>query len=382
MSLAEQLAKYKVDRDGDEESGPASVDVYAAGCEPGGGVEVVRIVHISDTHGKHWELLRSGAIPHGDVLVHSGDFMTAREKTVGEVEDVLLDMNRFFGELSHREVLFVAGNHEYCMFDYSDAREEGDTRGRKEKKEGGNAERERKRDKVKKLLSHSERKERKERKRAEKEAKKEEKREEKEELERARGVREESSAPPSSDTAAEKETQRRAQRARRRDRYKSKAEIQAALPNCRYLEDGEAVVAGVRFYGVPWNSSGMAYGLKTDERTAKWATVPGGRVDVLITHGPAFGILDKAWTNKDQYAAVQCDTETGKCKVCGERWHKRYGHWGCKVLRNEVARIAPRAVLFGHVHDSNGAQEVGDVLFVNSAMDLRPRAHVINYHLP
>lgn len=77
----------------------------------------VRVVHISDTHGLHWEMLEEGRIPEGDILVHSGDFMNRKTAVVGDVEAILLDMNAFFGALPHKHKVFVAGNHEYCFVD-------------------------------------------------------------------------------------------------------------------------------------------------------------------------------------------------------------------------------------------------------------------------
>lgn len=80
--------------------------------------EGLRIVHISDTHGLHWEMLEEGRIPDGDILIHSGDFMNRKTAVVGEMEEILLDMNAFFGALPHKHKVFVAGNHEYCFVDY------------------------------------------------------------------------------------------------------------------------------------------------------------------------------------------------------------------------------------------------------------------------
>lgn len=407
--LAEQLAKFKIDGDKEEDCGTVTVDVFADGAVAGDGGKVVRIVHISDTHGKHWDLWRSGAIPHGDVLVHSGDFMTAREKTIGEVEDVLVDMNRFFDEVTHREVIFVAGNHEYCMFDYRShcshithsksgkSATMGERKKERKVAEAAHSEgtRERKRDKVKKILSLSSDKEVGERKR-DKVKKilggKERREEKKRGKEAAAGEKDVSTSdcdlapapllPSGKDQVTEME--RRAQRAKRVDIYRSKEDVQNMLTNCHYLEGDMVEIDGIRFFGVPWNSSGMAFGLKGEERKKKWESVPGdGAIHVLVTHGPSFGILDKAWTNKEErYAAAQRDSETGKCLVCREKWHAHYGHWGCRILSEELERIRPRAVLFGHVHDNNGAETHLGILHVNSSMDLRPRAHVVNYHLP
>jgi Icc-related predicted phosphoesterase len=62
----------------------------------------MRLVLLSDTHGKHSEL----RIPGGDVLVHAGDFTM-----MGELETIS-DFNRWLGELPHKYKLVIAGNHD------------------------------------------------------------------------------------------------------------------------------------------------------------------------------------------------------------------------------------------------------------------------------
>eukprot|EP00873_Tetraselmis_striata_P014577 jgi/Tetstr1/434841/TSEL_002556.t1 len=66
----------------------------------GGGSAVVRVVHISDTHGKDHD------IPNGDILVHSGDFTQA-----GRPEHVTR-FNAYLRRLPHTHKVIVCGNHE------------------------------------------------------------------------------------------------------------------------------------------------------------------------------------------------------------------------------------------------------------------------------
>ena len=65
----------------------------------------VRIVCISDTHGRHRDIAN---MPDGDVLIHAGDFTH-----FGKVTDAK-DMNKWFEELStkYRHIIVVDGNHE------------------------------------------------------------------------------------------------------------------------------------------------------------------------------------------------------------------------------------------------------------------------------
>jgi Icc-related predicted phosphoesterase len=64
-------------------------------------------------------------------------------------------------------------------------------------------------------------------------------------------------------------------------------------------------------------------------------------LDVLITHGPPFGILDQ--------------TAPGEV------------HLGCEELRKAVEEKKPRVHLFGHIHGGAGLFEHGVTRFVNAA---------------
>jgi Icc-related predicted phosphoesterase len=110
---------------------------------------------------------------------------------------------------------------------------------------------------------------------------------------------------------------------------------------CVHLEDEEANVAGLRFYGSPWQPefNDWAYNLKRGAPLAeKWAMIPAG-LDVLITHGPPAGLGDRS-------------------SYGGERT-------GCVDLRARVAVVRPRVHLFGHIHEDGGAWEVDGTWFVN-----------------
>lgn len=66
-------------------------------------IKMMRIVCISDTHGKH----RSMKIPDGDVLIHAGD-LTPR----GHEKDIK-DVNEWLGTLPHKHKIMIAGNHDF-----------------------------------------------------------------------------------------------------------------------------------------------------------------------------------------------------------------------------------------------------------------------------
>lgn len=68
----------------------------------------MKILHISDTHGKHREL---NTLPTADVIIHSGDF------TLNGTDNEALDFIEWFCEIPYKHKIFIAGNHDSCMMD-------------------------------------------------------------------------------------------------------------------------------------------------------------------------------------------------------------------------------------------------------------------------
>ena len=68
----------------------------------------IRIVCISDTHGRHKKL----KIPEGDILIHAGDITN-----MGALDEVI-KFNKFLGTLPHPHKIIIAGNHDFA-FEYS-----------------------------------------------------------------------------------------------------------------------------------------------------------------------------------------------------------------------------------------------------------------------
>jgi predicted phosphohydrolase len=107
-----------------------------------------------------------------------------------------------------------------------------------------------------------------------------------------------------------------------------------------YLEDSEATVGGLRFWGSPWQPTfaNWAFNLPRGAPLAeKWAAIPTG-IDVLITHGPPAGIGD----------------------LCASG-----GHEGCADLRARIGQVRPRLHLFGHIHEDGGVWRADGVCFAN-----------------
>lgn len=67
----------------------------------------MRILHISDTHGRHHSLTN---LPQADVIVHSGDV------SFSDTENEVLEFLNWFCELNYSHKIFVAGNHDDCLY--------------------------------------------------------------------------------------------------------------------------------------------------------------------------------------------------------------------------------------------------------------------------
>jgi len=114
-----------------------------------------------------------------------------------------------------------------------------------------------------------------------------------------------------------------------------------------YLEDSSAVIEGLLIYGSPWQPwfHDWAFNFKTGaagQLQAKdtWARIPVD-VDVLVTHGPPHGILDRTMDRS---------------------------HVGCGELLDVVKRVKPKIHAFGHIHCARGATRRGKTLFVNACI--------------
>lgn len=68
----------------------------------------MKILHISDTHGRHKEL---ADLPQADMVIHSGDF------SFGESEEEIISFLNWFLDLPYRHKILVAGNHDGVLYD-------------------------------------------------------------------------------------------------------------------------------------------------------------------------------------------------------------------------------------------------------------------------
>lgn len=121
--------------------------------------------------------------------------------------------------------------------------------------------------------------------------------------------------------------------------------------NVIYLEDSGVSLDGVQVWGspiTPWFFDWAFNRQRGADIRRHWDLIPAG-TDVLITHGPPYGILDEVLRDPRPV--------------------------GCRDLLRRVEEIKPRVHVFGHIHEGYGQLEQNGTLFVNaSALDVQYRA--------
>lgn len=113
------------------------------------------------------------------------------------------------------------------------------------------------------------------------------------------------------------------------------ANISGLDDNVHYLCNSGIEIDELKFYGVPMFMGDCV----TDRQNLNYDKIPID-TDVLITHAPAYGILD-------------FDDNI---------------YYGSEVLLKAVSKINPRIHLFGHIHKQHGITTMGTTIFSNGAI--------------
>ena len=112
-------------------------------------------------------------------------------------------------------------------------------------------------------------------------------------------------------------------------------------PGIIYLENSGCEIMGLKFWGspvTPWFFDWAFNKQRGEEIRRFWDEIPAD-TDVLVTHGPPFGILDK--------------------NAGGE-------NTGCEELRRALERVRPRLHIFGHIHEGYGIAEQDEMTLINA----------------
>lgn len=116
------------------------------------------------------------------------------------------------------------------------------------------------------------------------------------------------------------------------------AMIEGLPASCHYLSNSGIEIEGVKIWGIPLCLSDEIH--LADLYPKKIAQIPTD-TDILISHSPPFGVLDRASLGVNI---------------------------GNKDLLQRVQAIAPRYHLFGHIHEGYGTLQTPLTTFVNGSI--------------
>jgi Icc-related predicted phosphoesterase len=126
-----------------------------------------------------------------------------------------------------------------------------------------------------------------------------------------------------------------------------------------YLQDSGINIDGLSIYGSPWQPEFMhwAFNVPRGQLATYWDEIPTG-LDILITHGPPYGILDQRvlpgvrrlapWEDEEPFAGSD--------------------HVGDEELLATVERVKPRIHVFGHIHSGYGKTQNNHTAFYNASL--------------
>lgn len=123
-------------------------------------------------------------------------------------------------------------------------------------------------------------------------------------------------------------------------KYKIFADLKAQ--NVFYLQNSGIELNGLKIWGSPVTPYflGMAFNKQRGEEIKKtWNRIPMD-TDILITHGPPFGILDNGL--------------------------------GCEELLAKVIQRKPKLHVFGHIHNAYGTYQENNKKFINASLTDTP----------
>lgn len=133
------------------------------------------------------------------------------------------------------------------------------------------------------------------------------------------------------------------------DNYNKSIEIVKSYENIIYLQDdlhliGDNYSTAIKVWGSPWQPMfcNWAFNAQRGEDIKQhWDKIP-MNTDILITHGPSFGILDKVIGINDNL--------------------------GCEELAKRIEIVKPKLHIFGHIHSGYGYNFDGQTHHFNTSI--------------
>ena len=124
----------------------------------------------------------------------------------------------------------------------------------------------------------------------------------------------------------------------------SEYELEEIIPeDVIYLNDSGITINGINIWGSPvqpWFYDWAFNRERGEEIKKHWDLIP-HNTDILITHGPPHGILDKT--------------------VSGQKV-------GCEELRERLEIVKPKIHVFGHIHEAYGSEDISNTKYINASV--------------
>lgn len=125
---------------------------------------------------------------------------------------------------------------------------------------------------------------------------------------------------------------------------KSDLSMMLELVRIHYLQDNCIIINGLKIYGSPQTPFFFDWAFnrhRGEDIKRYWDLIPID-TDILITHGPPRGVLDKV---------------------------ARDGHVGCDDLKNRISELSNLKLhVFGHIHEGYGQVTIDNVQYVNASI--------------
>ena len=113
-----------------------------------------------------------------------------------------------------------------------------------------------------------------------------------------------------------------------------------------YLNNSDVTIHGIKIWGSPINKWYHDWGFNRrpgEDIKRYWDKIPND-ADIVMTHGPVYGIHD----------------------LCPNGVHLE--HAGDKDLLEAIERVKPKVFCCGHIHEGHGVLKQGDTIFVNASV--------------
>jgi Icc-related predicted phosphoesterase len=120
--------------------------------------------------------------------------------------------------------------------------------------------------------------------------------------------------------------------------------VEKYLTEAKYLRSSGCEVMGIKFWGSPYTPifCDWAFNLYHEELKVEWGKIPED-TQVLITHGPPYGILDQVLPREESV--------------------------GDRALLDKITKLPNLKLhVFGHIHCAYGIEKKGEVTFINASL--------------